>query len=240
MGTWAACRTAGVRLGTGFMMRLSTQHRAAKDMIARGDLGALVYGRAQLSCWYPRIAGAWRQDPSLGGGGSLVDMGGHCIDLLEMFFGNVAAVTCRTANRTHAYPVEDTAVALLEFAGGAFGTVDSCFCIPDASSLNRLEIYGSRGSILADGTIGQNPAGRMTAFLAEPGAAYDAVQGRTTDGGIAIDPPPLNTYRAEIESFSAAVLEGREPELSADLGIHNQEVLAACYRSAKTGRRITI
>lgn len=68
---------------------------------------------------------------------------------------------------------------------------------------NRLEIYGSRGSILADGTIGQNPAGRMIACLDEPGAACDAVQGRTADGGIAIDPPPVNTCRTEIEAFSA-------------------------------------
>ncbi|HSV91686.1 MAG TPA: Gfo/Idh/MocA family oxidoreductase [Desulfobacterales bacterium] len=235
-----ACAAAGVALGTAFMMRCSTQHRAAADMVARGELGAMVYGRAQLSCWYPPLAGAWRQDPKLGGGGSLIDMGGHCIDLLEMFFGEAVAVTCRTANRAHDYPVEDTAVVLLEFAGGAYGTVDSCFCIPDASSQNRLEIYGTRGSILAEGTIGQNPAGRMSAFLAEPGAGYEAAQRRTEGGGIAIEPPARNTYRAEIEEFSAAVLAGREPSLSARRGIHSQEVLAACYRSAKSGRRVAI
>jgi predicted dehydrogenase len=235
-----ACTAAGVTLGTAFMMRLSAQHRAARDMVTRGELGTLVYGRAQLSCWYPPMAGAWRQDPDSGGGGSLIDMGGHCIDLLEMFFGDVTAVTCRTANRAHTYPVEDTAVVLLEFSSGAFGTVDSCFCIPDSSSLNRLEIYGTRGSILADGTIGQNPAGRMTAFLAEPGTAYDAVQRRTGNGGIVIDPPAVSTYRAEIEEFSAAVLAGREPAVSARLGVHSQEVLAACYRSARTGKRTAL
>ena len=235
-----AFRAAGVTLGTAFMMRLSAQHRAARDMIARGDLGTPVYGRAQLSCWYPPIEKAWRQDPALGGGGSLIDMGGHCIDLLEMFFGDVTAVTCRTANRAHSYPVEDTAVVMLEFAGGGFGTVDSCFCIPDASSLNRLEIYGSRGSILAEGTIGQNPAGRMTAFVAAPDGGYDAAQARTESGGLVIDPPAVNTYRAEIEEFSAAVLAGREPEVSARLGVRSQEVLAACYRSARTGRRVPV
>jgi predicted dehydrogenase len=235
-----AFAAAGVTLGTAFMMRCSSQHRAASDMAARGELGTLVYGRAQLSCWYPPMPGAWRQDPSLGGGGSLIDMGGHCIDLLEMFFGDAVAVTCRTATRAHAYPVEDTAVALLEFAGGAYGMVDSCFCIPDASSPNRLEIYGTRGSILAEGTIGQNPAGHMTAFLAEPGSGYDAAQRRTEGGGIAIDPPSDNTYRAEIEEFSAAVMEKRETTLSARRGIHSQAVLAACYRSARTGRRIVI
>jgi predicted dehydrogenase len=151
-----ACARAGVVLGTAFMMRFTAQHRAARDMIRRGDLGTLVYGRAQLSCWYPPIPGAWRQDPVLGGGGSLIDMGGHCIDLLEMFFGDVVAVSCRIAHLVHSYRSEDSAVTLLEFQGGALATVDSYFCIPDESSRNVLEIYGSRGSILAEGTIGQN------------------------------------------------------------------------------------
>ena len=235
-----ACGAAGVTLGTAFMMRFSAQHRAARDMIKRGDLGTPVYGRAQLSCWYPPIEKAWRQDPALGGGGSLIDMGGHCIDLLEMFFGDVTAVTCRTANRAHSYPVEDTAVVMLEFAGGACGTVDSCFCIPASSSLNRLELYGSRGSILAEGTIGQNPAGRMTAFVAAPDGGYDAAQARTDAGGLVIDPPAVNTYRAEIEEFSAAVLAGREPEVSARLGVRSQEILSACYRSARSGRRVRV
>jgi predicted dehydrogenase len=80
----------------------------------------------------------------------------------------------------------------------------------------------------------------MTAFLAEPGAAYDAAQRRTGNGGIVIDPPAVNTYRAEIEEFSAAILAGREPAVSVRLGVHSQEVLAACYRSAKTGRRTAL
>ena len=37
--------------------------------------------------------------PATGGGGSLMDMGGHCIDLLEMFFGKVSAVSCFTNSK---------------------------------------------------------------------------------------------------------------------------------------------
>jgi predicted dehydrogenase len=235
-----ACKSAGVTLGTAFMMRLSAQHQAARAMVSRGDLGKLVYGRAQLSCWYPPLAGAWRQDPALGGGGSLIDMGGHCIDLLEMYFGEVGAVTCRTGHLVHSYASEDSALVLLEFASGATATVDSFFCIPDASSRNMLEIYGSKGSIIAEGTIGQNPAGRMTAYLADPKAGYDAGQKRTESGGIDIAPPPVNMYRAEIEEFSKAILEKREPAVSARLGTRSQEILAACYKSARTGKRVML
>jgi len=235
-----AAREAGVLFGTAFMMRFHTQHQAALKLIEQGRLGKLVYGRAQLSCWYPPIPKAWRHDPATGGGGSLVDMGGHCIDLLEMFFGPVTRVSCFTRNTVHAYASEDSAVAMLEFACGALGTVDTFFCITDEGSRNALELHGSMGSILAEGTVGQAASGKMTAILKENSGGYDAGQARDSAGGIDISPQPLSMYRAEIESFSRAVLDGREPEVGADAGVRSQKVLTACYESARTGRAITV
>jgi predicted dehydrogenase len=230
----AACRKAGVQFGTAFMMRFHSQHQAALKIIQDGQLGKPVYGRAQLSCWYPPMPNAWRQDPALGGGGSLIDMGSHCIDLLEMFFGPVKAVSCLTNRTVHSYASEDSAVVLLDFANGALGTVDTFFCIQDNSSQNALELYGSKGSILATGTIGQGAQGTMTAYLQAGEAGYEAQQARSSGGGIKIASEPRNMYRAEIEAFSAALLEGGPNPLSSDIGLHSQKVLAACYESAQT------
>ncbi|MGC8778980.1 MAG: Gfo/Idh/MocA family protein, partial [Candidatus Caldatribacteriaceae bacterium] len=69
----------GLRLGVGYMMRYNVYHREIKRLIEEGSLGQLVAGRAQLTCWYPPIPSAWRQVKALGGGGALMDMGGHCI-----------------------------------------------------------------------------------------------------------------------------------------------------------------
>jgi predicted dehydrogenase len=236
----AACAAAGVRLGTAFMMRFLAQHQAALQLIRDGRLGQPVFARAQLSCWYPPIAGAWRQDPALGGGGSLMDMGGHCIDLLEMLFGPVRAVSCFINRGVHGYASEDSAVASLRFANGALGSVDAFFCVPDEASQNRLELYGSLGSILAKDTLGQAEAGEMTAFLREQPTGYDARQTRPAAGGTPISPAPRNTYCAEIEEFSQAILEGREPSNGAALGLQSQRVLAACYASAGTGRVVAL
>ena len=230
-----ACATAGVRLGTGFMMRFQAQHQAALQLIRDGQLGQPVFARAQLSCWYPPLRGAWRQDPARGGGGSLMDMGGHCIDLLEMFFGPVSRVSCFTNRTVHDYPSEDSAVVSLRFATGALGVVDAFFCLPDEASQNRLELYGSLGSILAHGTIGQGAQGEMIALLNRGAGVYEAQQVRAADGGARINPPPVNPYRAEIEEFSQAILAGREPSNHAVLGLQSQRVLAACYESARTG-----
>jgi predicted dehydrogenase len=166
-------------------------------------------------------------------------MGGHCIDLLEMFFGSVRAVNCIVNRLVQAYASEDSAVATLQFANGAIGVVDTFFCIPDHSSQNRLELYGSQGSILARGTIGQGDRGEMTAFL-EAGSGYDAQQSRAGGEGLTIDPPAVNMYRAEIEEFSRAILEEREPAQDARLGLRSQRVLTACYESAQTGCSVVL
>ena len=234
------CDHSGVKLGCAFMMRFVTHHQEALKLIQQGRLGQPVYARAQLSCWYPPIENAWRQEPSTGGGGSLMDMGGHCIDLLEMFFGKVAKVSCLIGNTIHNYRSEDSAVATLSFENGALATVDTFFCIPDAGSKNVLELYGSQGSILAQGTIGQGPAGKMVAFLEGDDRAYDAQQARDADQGMTIDPQPVNTYQAEIEEFSQAILENRPPRIGGDLGLRSQRILAACYESARSGQVVAV
>ncbi len=234
------CKKEGVLLGTGLMMRFHSQHIAANRLIQEGKLGKPVFGRAQLSCWYPKIEGAWRQDPNLSGGGSLMDMGSHCIDLLEMFFGKVKEVSCFINNNVHNYQSEDSAVVSLMFENGAIGTVDTYFCIPDNSSKNILELYGSKGSILAKGTIGQGNSGEMIAYLEEDSLSYDADQIRAAGEVMNINPEPVNTYRAEVEEFSKAVIECREPINNAEIGLQNQKVLAACYESAKTAKIVRL
>jgi len=234
------CQQEGVLFGTAFMMRFHSQHKAALKLIQEGKLGKPVYARAQLSCWYPPIVGAWRQDPEMGGGGSLMDMGSHCIDLLEMFFGRVKQVSCFINNTVHAYKSEDSALVNLFFENGALASVDTFFCIPDDSSKNILELYGSAGSILAKGTIGQSSGGEMIAYLADKSEGYDANQSRNSSGGISIEPVPVNTYKAEIDEFSRAIFEKRLPGNSAGIGLQNQKIIAACYESASTQKVVTI
>ena len=236
----AICKNSGVYLGTGLMMRFIAQHQAALKFIQEGKIGKPVYGRAQLSCWYPPIPGAFRQDPKLGGGGSLVDMGSHCIDLLEMFFGKVKSVSCFINNSVHDYKSEDSALVSLCFENGAMGSVDTFFCIPDNSSKNLLELYGSKGSILAKGTIGQGSSGEMTAYIEGDNTGYDAQQTRNAGDGIAINPAPVNPYLAEIEEFSDAILQKRVPVNNAGLGLQSQKIIVACYLSAKTGKVVEI
>lgn len=237
----AVCTDAGVKLGTNFMMRFHGCHLAMQKMIQAGELGRLVMGRAELTCWYPPIPGAFRQDPALGGGGSLIDMGNHCIDLLEFLFGRTVEVSCFTGNLVQDYASEDTALAMLRFSSGAVGIVDALFNVPDAAARNALEIYGSRGSMIATGTIGQDSTGEFTATLEQGEAVYDAAQVRTgaTQSEI-IRPEPVNMYQAHIEAFSEAVLHDAPLPVTAEDGLWSHKVIEACYLAAKTGQTVNL
>jgi predicted dehydrogenase len=143
-------------------------------------------------------------------------------------------------NTVHEYKSEDSAVAVLTFESGAIGVVDTFFCMPDTASKNRLELYGTKGSILANGTISQGAAGEMTAYLEDDSTEYDANQTRDASEGLPITPEPVNMYRAEIEAFSESILTGTPSVLSAEIGRRSQMILAACYESAKIGETISI
>jgi len=229
-----AARSKGVVAGVGFMMRHHGAHRRIKELIDDGTLGTPVMGRAQLSCWYPPIEGAWRQDPALGGGGAFIDMGNHCFDLLEMFFGRTTEVHAFTANRVHPYPSEDTALATFRFQSGALGIVDTLFNVPDDASKNVLEIYGTRGAIRCKGTIGQGPGGSARLIALEQ-KGYAAQQDRGPARATRLRCGQVNTYLAEIRDFSDAIALGHPPTCSIEDGVWNMKVVEAAYRSARTG-----
>jgi len=238
----SACEEAKVKFGTAFMMRNHAQHQQALNLVRAGTLGAVTYARAQLSCWYPPMENAWRQDLSRSGGGVIPDLASHCFDLLEMICGKrITQVSCFTGNQVHTYSVEDSVAVLLRFDDGALATVDCLFNVPDECSKNRLEIYGTQGSILAEGTIGQGSLGTLQLLVNDQASGYDAQQLRSsTSKGGSLQANAKNVYRAQIEGFSRAILQDHEPPVTGRQGLHIQKVLEACYQSANESRVVKI
>lgn len=240
----AACKAAGVYFNEGYMMKQHALNQEAKKMVERGDIGKVVFARAQLSCWYPDIPGAWRQDPKLGGGGALIDMATHCYDLLEYIIGSkITEVFAFTDTLTFKYPVEDSSTTVLRFANGAQASVDAFFNVPDCAGQDRLELYGNKGSIQAEGTIGQAPTGKMVAYLSDEAKGYDAGQAKTSlDVSVReIDYTPVNMYSCEMDYMSKCIESGSAPEwCTADEGLHILKVAKAAYESSKTGCKVVV
>ena len=234
-----AVRKSGVKFAEGYMMRFNTLHQKAKKMVDDGVIGDVVFGRAQLSCWYPDMPGAWRQVPRLGGGGSLIDMACHCYDLLRMYMGEVKEVVAFCDTLTFKYKVEDSATTMLRFESGAHAVVDAFFNVPDAAGQDRLELYGNKGSIQAQGTIGQLPGGEMTAQLSPAGKDYDPQQDKASLDvkQKTLQAKPYNTYTAEIEALSKCILKDLPVEVNTlEDSIIVMKIIEAAYRSAKSGK----
>jgi predicted dehydrogenase len=211
-------------------------------MIKDGVIGTPVLARAQLTCWYPRIEGAWRQNPELSGGGSLIDLGSHCIDLLEMLLSTrVKEVFSFQDTLIHKYPVEDSSVVLLRFNSGAMGVIDNFFNIPDKASKNLLEIYGTRGSIMAEGSIGQESTGKGLLYY-YPQEEYESKQERMIEEfkPREIEYDVVKIYAAEVDHFSQCILENTEPEINGEVGLWNMKVISACYESAKLKKAVEV
>ncbi len=230
----AYCDEQGVKLGVGFMMRFHAYHQKMKEIVQSGQIGEIVSARAQLTCWYPEMENCWRQDIKLSGGGAMMDMGVHCVDLIRYITGleaKAAAGFC--GNQIFNYSVEDAGGVLMQLENGAVAYVDANFNIPDAAAKCKIEFYGTKGSIFAQGTIGQVEGGEIEVLCADDSAGYDASQDRGEIQSLDVQVEFGNMYTKEIEAFGRAVAgEGEVPITAAD-AIASQKVIEAAYASSK-------
>ena len=169
-----------------------------------------------------------------------MDLGVHCVDILEYLSGQKTekvAAFCDT--KTFSYDVEDTATVMLKMNGGLTAYVDTNFNIPDEAAICRLEFYGTKGSIVAEGTLSQIEAGSARLIVSDQGA-YDAAQNRGETESKLLDCKLGNMYTKEIDSFSKSILEGTPVEVPLSDAVHVQRVVEAAYRSAEEEKVIRI
>ena len=228
----AFCKEQGVKLGVGLMMRFHSYHQEMKKLVAAGKLGDIVSMRGQLTCWYPDIPGNWRQNKALSGGGALMDMGIHCIDLLQYITGlRAKAVTGFAGTQTFQYNADDSAAIVMKMENGALAMVDANFNIPDAAAKCKLEIYGTKGSIMAEGTISQVEGGDVSILISDDALGYDAAQNREELVPVKLNVELGNMYTKEVESFSRAILNDTEPEITAEDAINVQMIVEQAYKA---------
>ena len=227
------CNAEGVKLGSGFMMRFHNLHEQLRQLIAEDRLGQIVSMRAQFTCWYPEIPGAWWQAKATAGGGALMDMGIHCIDLIRFLSGmEVREVTALTGNQIFQYEVEDAAALVMRMDNGAMAIVDTAFNIPDEASVSKLEVYGTAGSAVLEGTMAQAETGKATLILTDSTKGYDAQQLRAPAEQSILPAENGNPYTKEISAFADAILTDGEPPVSAMDAIRAQNIIEAAYASA--------
>ena len=235
------CKSQGVKLGVGFMMRFHSYHQKMKELVSSGKIGEIVSARAQLTCWYPEMENCWRQDKKLSGGGAMMDMGVHCIDLIRYITGlEVTQAAGLVGNQIFNYSVEDAGGVIMRLSNGAVAYVDAAFNIPDAAAKCKIEFYGTKGSIFAQGTISQVEGGEIEVLCTDDSLGYDADQNRNDVAPMEIDVTFGNMYTKEIEAFGKAVIGEGEIPISAEDAIMSQKVVEAAYSSCNDKKYVTL
>ena len=144
-------RKAGVRVGSIFQARFGDAAREIKRAVDAGRFGRLVLA----SCYVKWHRGAeyysgWKGRIAEDGGGAVINQAIHGVDLLQWFAGMPIEVFAWTTRRVHTgIESEDTAVAALRFASGAFGTIEASTAAWPGFS-RRIEVCGESGSAVME------------------------------------------------------------------------------------------
>lgn len=240
-----AVKKSGKLLQVGFVRRYGSNTRILKQFIDQGELGEIYYAKA--SC-LRRLGnpGGWFSDVERSGGGPLIDLGVHIIDICWYLMGKpkVKSVSGNAYNRlgnrsnvknlsfykaadydASKNTVEDLANAIIRFENGASLMVDVSFTLHAKKDELYVKLYGERGGAELEPEL---------AIVAEK---FDTILNVTPQ----LDHLSFNfteAFASEIEHFIASTVGERTTLSPVEDGVEMMKILCGIYESSKTGKEI--
>ena len=206
----------------------------AYEMVKAGGIGKLLTMRAREGHSGPHAPHFW--DAETAGGGALLDMGCHTVESARHFFGKdnkVVEVMAWGATMAHQDKTtgEDTAIALLKFAGGEMATIESSWIERGGMQL-RHELVGSAGRLVTDSSVGP-----VWGFIENP-VGYTVEKADTETGWVYPVPEETRAYgfSQQMRHFIDHFVAGKAPSETFEDGVVVNRIIDACYRSMKSGQ----
>lgn len=232
-----ACDDAGVLLLYGEELCFAPRYRRVKQLIVDGALGAVFALSHRERHDGPHAR--WFYDPALSGGGALLDMACHGIELTRWLMGKAAvtSVFARLGNFRHKdEAVEDHASVSLTFDGGAIATIEGSWAVAGGID-ERLEVVGDGGSVVADLARG----GAMLVH-SERGVGYAAEKAGDTRGWshVSFDEAWQWGWPQEFAHFIDCIEGTATPEETGRDGRATLEIVLAAYHSASIGAAVEL
>jgi len=228
---------AGKKSGKIFMMAFNNRFRGdtqhLKKCIDNGDLGDIYYAKTG---WVRRKGipglGGWFTTKALSGGGPLIDLGVHVLDLTLWLMGNPKPVyVCGSSyamfgpklakEQGGTYDVEDLACGMVKLENGATIMLEASWESYVSQERTYTQLHGTKGGAELD-----------------PLRIYTDINGRPAD--IQLQHPNINGHENEIVHFCECIREGKTPISTGEHGLHIQLILDAIYESTKTGKGVDI
>lgn len=218
-----AAREHGKLLAVAENMRTYDHCVRARELILDGAIGEPFFVQINHFAYY--VPGGWRQPMSSAGGGSLIDVGHHYVDLAVMLGGRVETVFASTHRKTVTeIDGEDTAILHLVYENGATGHLVTSFGMPGTPIAPLFIVAGTEGSVyyehLGRGLILHRKGD-------EPQVVLPCPEIGSRDWW-------EETIRKGVCAFVNGFFEGKEEPLSSQGGLHDMAIIDAAYRSAKT------
>lgn len=212
----AACRLGNVLLGVAYYRRFYPVVLRMKELIAAGEIGDVL--AVNVVCATPLDIspgedGYWRVIPESGGGGALMDIGSHRINLLLDMFGPVAEVKSLCGTRAADYENENIASVLLSHQSGVHASLTCLFGTP--IDPDEFAVIGTRGRLKAAPLNG----GELTIEMAD---------------GMRVEqhPPHANLHAPLIADFTAAILANHSPTITGEEGRLTTAAMDQAYADA--------
>lgn len=224
----------GKHIMLNFSFRYHPTTQSLKQVVDAGLVGDIYAGK---TFWHRRRGmpgfGGWFGNKELSGGGPLIDLGVHRLDLALWLMGypNPIAVSGATYDpiaRAEAdkqgkhYSVEDLAMGFVRFDNGACLSVEASWAVNQKErELMETKLYGTKAG------IAQRNLDQGYEFEAE---IYNEIAGCYYTQKLDI---PADSNMSAYYEFISSLSEGRAPTATADQGIKVQKILEGLYRSAE-------
>jgi len=205
-----------------------------KGMIEKDAIGDVFWIRSREAHFGPHSAWFW--DPSLAGGGVLMDMGCHSVEVARYLIDRNPIEACAwSATLVHTTEAEDNGLALIRYEGNALGQSENSWAAHGGLDL-RYEVYGSDGAFFVD--ITRETGIRLFTIAPEEKVGYVVEKAEAKKGWMypIYREHEVYGYLSELQHFISSILKGEMPTETFKDGYNVNLILDACYKSIRSGK----
>ena len=201
--------------------------------VKAGALGRILWAKSREA--HPGPHSNWFWDKAQSGGGCIVDLGCHCIEIARSYIGKdvrPVEVMCWAATQVHPIDAEDNAIGMVKYANGAIGQFEVSWCFRGGMDL-RDEVMGTEGTIWINNFLRTG----FDMFSTGKGGGYVAEKAESSQGWLFPVGDEVNElgYNHMFTDMFEAIEQNRPPAETFYDGYIVNAIIDAAYASAKSG-----
>lgn len=206
----AAAERSDAQLTMASKFRYARDVVEAKSIVTSGLIGEVVLFENAFTSRV-EMKSRWNSDPTISGGGVLVDNGTHSVDILRYFLGPLVEIQVVEGRRIQDIPVEDTVRVFVRSAAGVMGSIDLSWSL-NKELPNYISVYGSTGTLHVGWKESKFRRASDTEWSVF-GSGYDKVQ----------------AFGSQINNFVRSIQGAEAPLITLADALASVEVIDAAY-----------